>query len=975
MPLRLEIKRRLLARSERVKSVDFHPQEPWILSALFSGHIFIWNYSTKNLVKSLEVCALPLRCAKFVPSKEWIVVGADDNKIRVYNYNTLEKVADFEAHTDYIRCLVVHPTLPYVLSSSDDMTVKLWDWDHNWQLGQTFEGHNHYVMQVEFNPKDTNTFASASLDRSVKIWGLNSTTPHYSLEGHTRGVNCVSYFRGGDRPYLVSGGDDHLVKIWDYQTKACVATLEGHSSNISTVCFHPQLPVLISGSEDGTVRIWHSGSYRLENTLNYGMERAWTASCLRGSTKLAIGYDEGTVMIRLGPEEPVVTMSKGGKVVWTRNHEVFLSDVHVRSETKLTDGDQLPVQTRELGAIELYPQSLKHNPNGRLLVACGDGEYIIYTARSLHNKSFGTALEFVWASLGSMYATRESSSRVKIFKNFAEHNSFRTHYSAEGIFGGRLLAVRSSDSVDFYDWETSKIVRRIEVCPRKIFWSESGEVCVMACESSFFVLRYNHALVQRYIDQGVDFDEDGIEDAFILEHEITEKVRNGYFAGDCFIYLNSAHRLNYYVGGEVMTLAHVGKALYLLGYLRKENRVYLMDKQHNITSYSLLLEVLTYQTAIVRRDFKFAERALQNIPEEHHNRLARFLDAQNLKEMALRVSNDDEHKFELAMQCHQLQLAFDILSHDTDSSDQKWKHLGDVALSDKFDLKLAKECFTRANDLGGLLLIHTTLSDPDGLSDLAELAQEKGLNNIAFICLFLLHRMDECVDLLCKTGRIAEAAFLARTYAPSNISRVLGIWKEDLAKVSVKAAEALADPAETQLAEELSLGLQVEEIMRTQALISANSYLDHKDSNVRNLIEELSQGLLAAAQEAEEPEEPEKADEADEAEEPQGPNDQEPDATVNAADADAKADADADAGPEVVTADAEKPAAPEPEPSPAEEVKTPATLADDLDDVDALLANAGVTSGSVDDGDLNMDDLNLPSMDDIQGQLDALDDM
>ena len=34
---------------------------------------------------------------------------------------------------------------------------------------QVFEGHTHYVMQIVINPKDNNTFASASLDRTVKV--------------------------------------------------------------------------------------------------------------------------------------------------------------------------------------------------------------------------------------------------------------------------------------------------------------------------------------------------------------------------------------------------------------------------------------------------------------------------------------------------------------------------------------------------------------------------------------------------------------------------------------------------------------------------------------------------------------------------------------------------------------------------------------------------------------------------------------
>lgn len=89
--------------------------------------------------------------------------------IHIYNYNTMERIKSFEAHTDYIRSLAIHPSKPYVLSSSDDMYIKLWDWEADWECRRVFEGHTHYVMQVEFNPKDTNTFCSASLDRSVKV--------------------------------------------------------------------------------------------------------------------------------------------------------------------------------------------------------------------------------------------------------------------------------------------------------------------------------------------------------------------------------------------------------------------------------------------------------------------------------------------------------------------------------------------------------------------------------------------------------------------------------------------------------------------------------------------------------------------------------------------------------------------------------------------------------------------------------------
>lgn len=145
----------------------------------------------------------------------------DDMQVRVFNYNTLERVYMFEAHSDYIRCIAVHPTQSYILTSSgrelqpphiltqtqmtslslvvcfvffccgvrllsvnqtevklrflcsvfsDDMLIKMWDWDRKWLCSQVFEGHTHYVMQIVINPRDNNQFASASLDRTIKVY-------------------------------------------------------------------------------------------------------------------------------------------------------------------------------------------------------------------------------------------------------------------------------------------------------------------------------------------------------------------------------------------------------------------------------------------------------------------------------------------------------------------------------------------------------------------------------------------------------------------------------------------------------------------------------------------------------------------------------------------------------------------------------------------------------------------------------------
>jgi len=81
MPLRLDIKRRLTARSDRVKSCDLHPTEQWMLVSLYNGNVHIWNYESQQLVKSFEVCELPVRAAVFVPRKNWVITGSDDMQV------------------------------------------------------------------------------------------------------------------------------------------------------------------------------------------------------------------------------------------------------------------------------------------------------------------------------------------------------------------------------------------------------------------------------------------------------------------------------------------------------------------------------------------------------------------------------------------------------------------------------------------------------------------------------------------------------------------------------------------------------------------------------------------------------------------------------------------------------------------------------------------------------------------------------
>ena len=205
----------------------------------------------------------------------------------------------------------------------------------------------------------------------------------------------------------------------------------------------------------------------------------------------------------------------------------------------------------------------------------------------------------------------------------------------------------------------------------------------------------------------------------------------------------------------------------------------------------LLLSVLEYQTAVVRRDFETAATILPTIPREEHNRIARFLEAQGFRVEALAVATDPEHQFELAVQLGKLQTAYDISMRQP--SEARWKQLGDLALLSA-DFVLAEECLVRAIDVAGLLLLYCSTGHAEGIEKLAHLAKKKGKLNISFVCSFIGGKTRECLELLLGAGRVPEAAFLARTYTPSQTPQIVQLWREQLSAINAKAKCCFCTP-------------------------------------------------------------------------------------------------------------------------------------------------------------------------------------
>lgn len=116
----------------------------------------------------------------------------------------------------------------------------------------TCKGHTAELASVAFSP-DGKQLATASFDRTVRLWESATGKPVRSLAGHQDLVLSVSF--RGDGKQLASGSSDKTARIWDPSTGKELFVLK-HPNLVDAVAFNPAGDQLATCGHDGVVRFW-----------------------------------------------------------------------------------------------------------------------------------------------------------------------------------------------------------------------------------------------------------------------------------------------------------------------------------------------------------------------------------------------------------------------------------------------------------------------------------------------------------------------------------------------------------------------------------------------------------------------------------------------------------------------------------------------------------------------------------------------
>lgn len=795
------------SKSSSSKAIAFHPRRAWVLVALYSSTIQLWDYRMGTVVDRFEGHEGPVRCVDFHPQQNMFVSCGDDGTVRVWSLQDRRCLFVLNGHFDYVRTAFFHRELPWIISASDDQTIRIWNWQNRSEIA-CLTGHSHWVSCAKFHPTE-DLIVSSSLDMTVRVWDMSALRKKHSapsdepfrlqpsqsedmfaadavvkyvLEGHDGGVNWADFHP--TQPLVISGGDDRTVKVWrTAETRAWeLDTCRGHTNNVTCVLFHPQSKLIVSVSDDKTLRTWDLESRALVSTYRRDSDKFWNVSAHPTVNLLGATHDSGVMIFKLARERPAHAITPGGNVLFVTPQKV-LKDFDPKDQV-----DRQGVLTlRKVGTDYSPITELSYNPSERaVLVTSKDsqGASIFALARlpaqpmgpiEPSNVVTGTGDQALFVSRNrfALLNVEKQSLDIRDLEN-ATTKSLTLPIVTKRIITTPTpnhLVLVGAQSVVIFDTQQKRVLHKLAVPGVKYAaWSHDGRYIALQAKHNLTIADSNLKQLSSVYE--------------------TIRIKSvGWDSHNVVFYTTFNHLKYALLNGDSGVLKSLSQTLYVVNVVG--NTVVCLSRSGAAHLIRVDPTEYRFKRALVNKNFKEVSRLIQNSSLVGQSIVA-YLQRSGYPEVAMQFVQDPQTKFDLAIECGDLGVAYEqakILNKPV-----AYRILGAAAL-EQGNHDIVEDMYQKQTELDKLGFLYLITGNKSRLQMMEQIAEHRNDPSARFQISLFLNSAESRIQLLRESGMSPLAYALAKSNGLNSLAQeILTESGIDPSSINVPVKNVSEDP-------------------------------------------------------------------------------------------------------------------------------------------------------------------------------------